>query len=327
MHSRPLPILAGILLALTGVLGVHQATAAQTPQAAAVIAAPVTLRIGTWNICGEYNGCPNVTRFQAKADMVYNLVKRNFLHAVLLSEVCEWHVSELLRQFRLVDPSWDAQFQPVRQIDTAGGWIARRTRVCDRPEWSNVTGDKHVLGIAVLSNGGFDQPTVYELPTPASPQFITDTPMVCVRKISPAVRLCEAHFTSPGNDPNETWRRAQVARVAEIVASFGADRIVFGGDLNALPPDRGGGTILAPLYAQLRECAQVNADNNPSTPDARTGPDTARWTGGTGKIDYLFVRSQQTLGPGLVSACTTQSPDATTTPNSDHAPVFGTFLL
>src|SRR5690242_5384360 len=147
MRRRLLVAVVGAVLTLAGSTGV--------PQAAGAVPNPVTLRVGTWNICGEFKGCPSVTAFQTKADMVADLVKRNFLHAILLSEVCEWHVSEIVRQFRAIDPTWNAHFAPIRQLDTANGWITRRTRMCDRDGWSSVTGNQHALGVAVLSNGGF----------------------------------------------------------------------------------------------------------------------------------------------------------------------------
>jgi hypothetical protein len=330
MRIRLLAAAAGAVLSLAGLTVAQQATANARPRAVVAVPNPVTLRVGTWNICGEFNGCPSVTAFQTKANMVADLVKTNFLHAILLNEVCEWHVSEIIRQFRAIDPSWNAHFAPIRQLDTANGWITRRTRVCDRPEWSNVTGNRHVLGIAVLSNGGFDQPTEYDLPTPPNAEFATDNPMVCVRKLQPQVRLCGSHFTAPGIDTNETYRRQQVARALEIVESFGAERVIWGGDFNGVPSGQGGGTLLDPIYDRMRECAQVDADGDPATRDARTGPPTARWgPNGTdyGKIDYLFVRSQNTNGPELVSACKSPSPTAASTPHSDHAPVYGTFLL
>jgi endonuclease/exonuclease/phosphatase family metal-dependent hydrolase len=316
MRQRFVAVAAALVVGLTGLTAVHEASAGPAPVAA--VADPVTLRIGTWNICGEYTGCPNVTAFQTKANMVYSLIRANNLHAIMLSEVCEWHVSEILRQVRLVDPSWQAHFAPVRQIDTAHGWIARRTRLCDRPEWSSVTSDKQVLGIAVLSNGGFDEPTTYELPSPTDVEYLPDNPMACVRKLSPAVRLCEAHLTAPGAAGSETWRRSQVARMQTIVQSFGAERVVIGGDFNTLPPDAGGGTVLAPIYGIMRECAQTGT---------RAGGATARWDGGSGKIDYLFARSQNTFGAELVSACPWQAPTAAATPNSDHAPVVATLQL
>src|SRR5689334_10738190 len=129
MRIRFLVMAAVVAAALTGVV---PGTGAQA------VPNPVTLRVGTWNICGEYNGCPSVLQFQTKANMVANLVKSNLLHSIYLSEVCEWHVSEIIRQFRAIDPTWNAHFAPVRQHDPAHGWTTRRTRVCDRPEWQNM---------------------------------------------------------------------------------------------------------------------------------------------------------------------------------------------
>lgn len=329
-HLAAVAVAAMLAGVLSGAAGVGPARRAAATPVVSAVPNPVTLRVGTWNICGEFKDCPSVTAFQTKANMVATLVKSNFLHAIMLSEVCEWHVSEIIRQFRAIDPTWNAHFAPVRQLDTDHGYAMRRTRICDRDGWSTVTTANHALGVAVLSNGGFDQPTEYDLPTQNAVEYATDTPMVCVRKLDPEVRLCEAHFTAPGTDTGETVRRAQVARAMQIVQSFGAERVIFGGDLNSVPSGQGGGTLLDPVYALMRECTQVDADNDATTEDARVGPPTARWgttTVGYGKIDYLFARSQNTRGPELVSKCASPSPDKATTPHSDHAPVFGTFLL
>jgi endonuclease/exonuclease/phosphatase family metal-dependent hydrolase len=334
---KSVAVLVAVAAGLIGlVLGDTGRSEAEPVPAAAV----VPLKVITWNICGEYSGCPkiaNATEMTAKRDAVRKLVDAQQADAILLEETCEWYASTVLQRLNEAAGStlWHMSFSGARQYDDGSAnpshtaWYGRRTRTCSNERWKSLIEPDvtdQALGVAVLTKGPHDETTAYELPSPTE-QYSTTAPLLCVRKTSTpaapddAVRLCVSHFTAPGVAGSEQLRDAQAKRVAAIVTSFGTDRVVVGGDLNTYPPD--GGTqrsdLLTPLYDRMRECAMVD--------EQRRGPETARWAGGSGKLDYLFARSGGSGDASLVAACTTQKVDAVSQPFSDHAPIIGTFAL
>lgn len=329
--------LVAIPLALSGRFGVE-------PTAAAAV---VPLKVITWNICGEFTGCPKTStaaEITSKRNAIKTLIDTNQADAILLNETCEWYANTLLTLLNGGPTGqWQLSFHGARQNDTS--WPGKRTRTCTRTGWSSLTTADHALGVAILTKGAHDQTTAYELTSPTA-QYTLSAPLLCVRKtgasLDLAVRLCVAHFTPPGYDNvpdtigNEPLRRQQAARVAEVVTSFGNERVVVGGDLNLFPPagttgttvggvtSPGTSTKLNPLYDLMRECAQAGT--------GRSGPATTHWDDPTNgltyaKLDYLFARSGGSNAASLVTACPQQFVSQNIQTDSDHAPIVGAFAL
>jgi hypothetical protein len=346
---------------LAGLVAVPLALSGSSGAAPGAAASTVQMKVITWNICGEFTGCPKTTtadEMTSKRDAIRNLIDAQQADAILLNETCEWYANTVLTQLNATSGGsgpWQMSFFGARQIDkeaTTPSWAGKRTRTCSNSRWApliepDVT--DHALGVAILTKGEHDQTTAYELPSPTVRYSLT-APLLCVRKINSAevlvqeadpfaraVRLCVAHFTPPTYDPNaETMRKQQAKRVAEIVTSFGNERVVVGGDLNLFPPAGTSGTTaggttaggtsgsLNPVYDLMRECAQP-------TDNSRKGPATTWWGNEPnytyGKMDYLFARSGGGNAASLVMGCPTQPATKAAQPNSDHAPVVGTFQL
>jgi hypothetical protein len=300
-----------------GVSGSQQVEASST----------VSLRVASWNICGEFAECPAVADAAGRVNAVVRLVNDHNLDAVLLQETCEWHVSRVLTA---LGNGWSAAFAPWRQNDTEGGWPGRRVRMCG--------GDRQALGLAIVVKGAHDQPLTYTLPSPTA-RYSFEAPMLCVRKASPALRLCNTHFTPAAYDSAGTVRAAQRTRAVEILRSFGSEKVVFGGDLNLLPPSGsftppgttlgGRHATLNPVYDLVRECDQ--SDGFALTGAPRAGESTTFWGGADtqtwGKLDYLFATSQAADPAATFASCDALDGVAAYRRYSDHLPVVGVLQL
>jgi hypothetical protein len=286
-------------------------------------AAPVPLRVAVWNACGEFAECPSVGDATGRVDRMAALVNEHQLDAIMLLETCEWHVSRLLDR---LGTGFSAAFAPWRQNDTESGWPGRRIRPC--------AADRYALGLAVVVRGGHDQPATYGLPSPTV-RWSLEAPLLCVRKTSPVVRVCASHFTPAGYDPNGSLRAAQRARVVEILRSFGADKVVFGGDLNVVPPSGsytppgttlgGASATLNPLYDLLRECDQQ--DGLVLTGAPRAGESTTSWGPASaptwGKLDYLFATPYAASPAETFTGCDALDDAPAYRRYSDHLPLVG----
>jgi endonuclease/exonuclease/phosphatase family metal-dependent hydrolase len=289
--------------------------------------APVPLRVATWNICAEFTECPAVADAAGRVNAVARLVRDHDLDAVLLQETCEWHVSQLLTT---LGSGWTAAFAPWRQNDAEGGWPGRRVRTCGS--------DRQALGLAIVVRGAHDQPVTYALPSPTA-RYSFEAPMLCVRKTSPVVRLCNSHFTPAAYDATGTMRAAQRTRAVEVLRSFGGERVVFGGDLNLLPPSGsftppgttlgGRHAALNAVYDLLRECDQT--DGLALTGAPRAGESTTFWgsadTPTWGKLDYLFATPYAADPAATVTSCDALEDVAAFRRYSDHLPVIGVLQL
>ncbi|MFI5931681.1 endonuclease/exonuclease/phosphatase family protein [Actinoplanes sp. NPDC051494] len=331
------------LMTLLGITGVHLAVDAnRTPKATQAAAATVSLKVVTWNICGDFSGCPKTATAAetiGKRDAIKKLIDDKQAGAIILNETCEWYASTVLEQLNAAVgwKLWYMSFSGARQYDegssTRTAWLGRHTRTCAGGRWNSIiepdaTGQ--ALGTAILTKGPHDQVAAYQLTSPQDDYSLT-APLLCVRKIykvdepGETVRVCASHFTPPGGDPVVNGvaplRTAQGREVADILASYGNERIVFGGDLNTFAPDVAAqpNQPLVPVYNLMRECT-MDADN------LRDGPHTTDWTGGSGKLDYLFARSNGGNPASLVTSCETGAYDSTQ-PWSDHAWIVGSFVL
>jgi endonuclease/exonuclease/phosphatase (EEP) superfamily protein YafD len=306
---------------LTAFLAVLSVAVIGVPLVARADAEPVTVTALSWNVCGEFAACPKVNDPAGKVAQIRSLVQGKGAEVVLLQEICEWQANRLLLDLRSGDSAWNLAFAPLRQIDTAGGYPGRRTRGCDLTRYAAKNGKPaltttgHAFGQAVFVKGRLDQITSYELEAPTVEQWTFAPQLLCGRLVEKNVRACTTHYTPSGADEGHL-RKDQAARTAEIVRSFGTDRVLVSGDLNTVPslPE------LNPLYAAMRECEQP-ADG------AHAGAPTAFWTGGSGRIDYLFARSNESNDASLVTDCETPPAGSALLQTSDHLPTIGTFAL
>ncbi|HSK98205.1 MAG TPA: endonuclease/exonuclease/phosphatase family protein [Euzebyales bacterium] len=170
-------------------------------------------------------------------------------------------------------------------------------------------------------------------------RYSLEAPMLCVRKTNPAVRLCNSHFTPAAYDAAGTLRAAQRSRAVEILRSFGDERVVFGGDLNLLPPSGsftppattlgGRHATLNAVYDVLRECDQ--ADGLALTGAPRAGESTTFWGDGDartwGKLDYLFATPYAADPAATFASCDALEGVAAYRRYSDHLPVVGVLRL
>jgi endonuclease/exonuclease/phosphatase family metal-dependent hydrolase len=286
-----------------------------------------TLRVATWNICAEFAECPAVADASGRVNAVVRLINDHDLDVVLLQETCEWHVSRVLTS---LGSGWTAAFSPWRQNDAEGGWPGRRIRACG--------GDRQALGLAIVMRGAHDQSVTHTLPSPTA-RYSLEAPLLCVRKASPAVRLCNTHFTPAAYDPTGSIRTAQRTRAVEVLRSFGGGKVILGGDLNLLPPSGSftpPGTTLGArhttlngLYDVLRECDQT--DGLALTGAPRAGESTTFWgSAGAptwGRLDYLFATPSAADQAATFSSCDALDGVAAYRRYSDHLPVVGVVQL
>jgi endonuclease/exonuclease/phosphatase (EEP) superfamily protein YafD len=286
-------------------------------------AAATSLRVASWNICAEFAECPAVADAAGRVNAVVRLINDQDLDAVLLQETCEWHVSRLLTS---LGNGWTAAFAPWRQNDTEGGWPGRRIRACG--------GDRHALGLAIVMRGAHDQQVIHTLPSPTA-RYSLEAPVLCVRKAAPSVRLCNSHLTPAAYDSAGTIRAAQRTRTIEILRSFGDDKVIFGGDLNLLPPSGsftppdttlgGRHATLNGVYDLLRECDQ--ADGFALTGAPRAGESTTFWGSADAPTWGKFATPYAADQEATFTSCDAINGVAAYRRYSDHLPVVGVVQL
>jgi hypothetical protein len=255
--------------------------AAVVAAAPAMAAEPKHLQVMAWNMCGSQRAswnCDLTKTVQQRLDVVKLHVNEHGVQAVLLQEVCEDDLALLIRQ---LGSGWSSSFQPY-QWSEAG---VRTTNRC-----GDERGRLDRIGTAIVIVAGMSDPRFY--PT-TQPWTGLHRPFHCATATYWAVRLCNAHLTPPGGNPNEpTWEYVddQLAEIKSIVADF--PRLVVGGDFNVKPPDWPGNTRAwvwptgfyssGPGTPGYLECDQEGA--------ARTG----RSTHDSGaKIDYIFSNQKR----------------------------------
>ncbi|WP_436522623.1 endonuclease/exonuclease/phosphatase family protein [Actinoplanes sp. HUAS TT8] len=311
-------ILSPVLAALT-VAGVFLLArpAPSTSEATAAAAEP-SIRVASWNICGEAGGafgsssyCPNRNEPDRKVDAVVNLVTSQQLNVVMLQEVCSGplalnqaagNTSLLDRlQSRLGDEwttAWAEMQRPDGRSDCRGGLAG-------------------TLGVAIAVHGKISQITRRPLPVPhqarSSATGISSPTVLCAKVSGWTTEVCTTHLVN--SDIGATAYADEVATLGTFVFDRPADapQVVLGGDFNT----RQWSTYLKTLHDKYDECDEK----------AYTTGDTVRepTIGGTdpGKIDYVFASAGFTacdvLTTGYQDTLTSPTPDG----NSDHAPIVG----
>lgn len=246
------------------------------PAAAAVPAR--TVKVMTWNACGNNSDCKY---YENPAGLIgavrwHMLNHGSPMNAAIIQEFCRSFAKPL--ELQLEDHygyGWDVRFAPIK-IKQGNDPAAAPNKQCVRGR-----GD---YGIALAVP---DENTWWEARYLPSPEGAEWRVAMCATVESWSVKLCNAHFSYGGDDPTGSFRTQQVAAYQAYVwpSRF---RVIFGGDLNTTPPGTSTTNRLVPLYDAFVECAQANQ----SSP--RTGPGTYYQTtphdnDKTVKLDYLFT--------------------------------------
>ncbi|MFI1812465.1 endonuclease/exonuclease/phosphatase family protein [Streptomyces sp. NPDC020422] len=343
----------GSALAVVAVAGLVYAGAAvrdsagqDGPREQGTGATTSSVKVLTWNVCGESGSCRAQNQPDLQATNIANLAVGKNADAVFLQEVCgddvkndKNHDGGKTAEKSLVTllgeklPGWTIAFLPyTRPAESRFGstvQAAPSATAAYPPRYPapQATSDFRcrgpqligVQGIAVAVKGTFGQREEFELHSPKAGLFLK---ALCVRRTSGTpVRLCTSHLTPKGEDHDAragfSYRAEQVQRLGEIVGD-GHDT-VFGGDFNSRPPDDPKSSedsgVLAPLYARYRECEQgtggtARKGSGTMWDDTDTDLRTDR------KYDYLFTQSS-------FGSCEVLADPALSTV-SDHLPVVGT---
>ncbi|MDX3373104.1 endonuclease/exonuclease/phosphatase family protein [Streptomyces sp. ME02-6991-2A] len=275
---------------------------------------PKTLRIITWNICGEAGGergqsgyCPLRDRPEKKAEKIAALARERDADVITLQEVCGGapgsHVA-LLRS--ALGPGWSVRHAEGARPDG-------ETRCRD-----GLSGD---LGVAVAVRGEIvrarSQNALPRDPAGVSRQTL---PVLCVRVSGWPYTPCTTHIL-PGEEPRV---REQVAAVREFVR--GEDRpAVLTGDFNR----NSGAPQLDPLVSSFSVCPGTDEKGRGAVTYHGWDPEKRAHT--FHELDHIFFDSPPGVKDPLVD-CGVVTELMDTTPNepggpgpdgySDHAPVY-----
>ncbi|NBE93200.1 endonuclease/exonuclease/phosphatase family protein [Nonomuraea sp. KC401] len=276
-------------------------------------AAPATLRVISWNICGEAGGdrgdagyCPYRNEPGKKVKQIAGLVAEHQANVVLLQEVC--------------GVASDSHLELLKAALGSGWSFARAdgARPDGRVDCRGSLSGNLGLGIAVKSQIT-DTKVTQTLPPDPTGKSKQTLPTLCVRTASWAeTRICTTHVLA---DPVDPRRPQQVKNIKTAVSAGGLD-VVLGGDFNLFP----GSAELKPLSSAYEECDAAGAKRNEVTHHA--------WTNGKHvyrKRDHIFAAKAGTSR--RFTACDADQSLMDTTANeadsgrpsgySDHAPLIG----
>jgi endonuclease/exonuclease/phosphatase (EEP) superfamily protein YafD len=271
-------VFGGIVNVLAGWLCAALLAAASAPVAVAVSAsaAPGNLQVMSWNMCGSQRStwhCENTGPPEQKIGVVTYHVQNNYVQVVLLQEICEDDLALLMTR---LGTDWSRAFVAY-QWSQAG--------VTSDSRCGNDDGRAARIGTAIVVKAGMSGARRYPTTQPWTGQH---RPFHCATATYWGVRLCNAHLSPRGANPEHPDREYaddQLAEIRDVVATF--PTVVLGGDFNVQPPDAPANprAWLWPdgLYATgegsagYRECDQEGT--------SRTGRPThdEGW-----KIDYIF---------------------------------------
>jgi endonuclease/exonuclease/phosphatase family metal-dependent hydrolase len=268
--------------------------------------APASVKVMEWNACGNNSAC----KYYEDPDGLVATMRWHMLNhgraadAAIFEETCGSFAKKLEHDLEShTGKGWDVRFAPIKLKRTSDPSTSPAKKcVRDRGQYGTM--------IALPDeNTWWD--TKY-LPSPDGKEWRV---AMCATVPSWNVKLCNAHFTSPGEDPDGKFRPQQVKAYQDFVAPS-RFQVLFGGDLNLASPVESGNASggVNPLYDSFVECAQKDA----SAP--RSGPGTYYQTNPhdnahTSKIDYLFTDRGVTHGCGTPGG---------TVESSDHRPIWMT---
>ncbi|MFF8278526.1 endonuclease/exonuclease/phosphatase family protein [Streptomyces lateritius] len=352
-------VVAVAALAYIGVIRPGSDSAERSPQPT-VGATTATVRVMTWNICGEAGDCYAQTNPAGQAKAVADLARTKSLDAVFLQEICgeeykndksydanksedaDSLLTHVEQQLDALGADWNLAFLPYDRLaqDRWGASITVKPSVTreypvrkhnNAPATSNFRCRGSLIpgvqGMTIAVKGTFGDPYEYELP---SPQAGISLKALCVRRTSHTpVRFCTTHLTPPGEDLDAragfSYRVAQIQRLTEITGT-GTDT-VFGGDLNNRPPgDSAAGSEasnLVPLYTAYRECQQLGTTARKGSPTKWSRSAQADPAGGP--LTWVYKRESQQYDYLFAKNSFASCEVVTSTQEwSDHLPVVGT---
>ncbi|MGW6389595.1 hypothetical protein ACWFR1_03615 [Streptomyces sp. NPDC055103] len=288
-------------------------------------------RVMSWNVCANHNdACGNFRvegaslGSQITARMGTTAEAQQY-RAVFLQEMCESHAKavEIALEAK-TGTGWDVRFAPIKY--TVDNSSVKAARTCHNAG-SAAEGwkDRGAYGIGLAVPDANVWYTSYDLPSPQNKTIdgawtrMEQRTAICAVLPAQALQFCTAHFSAglPTDDSDGSVRRQQAAKLQEIVHAYTMPgyRTVYGGDLNATPPDSTSTDlpkdVLTPAYTADKEC-----DEGLSATQPRDGRATKPLTGRSIKIDYLFGPSTGTVVSCDVTADAGQS---------DHYPVKARF--
>ncbi|MFJ1588888.1 endonuclease/exonuclease/phosphatase family protein [Kitasatospora albolonga] len=308
----PMTVAAAALLALVVAAGVWigHSGGDRTPDTRP----PKTLRIISWNICGEAGGergqsgyCPLRDRPERKAERIAALARERDANVIALQEVCGGAPGSHLALLRAA---------------LGAGWSVRHAEGA-RPDGETRCRDglSGELGVAVAVRGEIvGTRSRNALPPDPEGGSRQTLPVLCVRVGGWSYTPCTTHIL-PGEEPRV---REQILAVRAFVRQ--EDRpAVLAGDFNR----NSGAPQLSPLVSSFSVCPGKNAKEA----DAVTyrAWDRERQTPSFHRLDHIFFDTPPDVRSALVD-CGVVTELMDTTPNepggpepdgySDHAPVY-----
>ncbi|AEV85669.1 hypothetical protein ACWT_4647 [Actinoplanes sp. SE50] len=320
---------------LSTVVGVRLAVTQQPPPRPAVQAAATapdglgyqreTVRMLTWNICGEAGGsrgsssyCPWRSRPQAKAAAIETIIRERDLNVVMLEEVC--YPDEAAGR------GGDRNDLSPLMAALGSGWTYR-TAVVARPDGrSDCRGGDLVgtIGEVIAVRGTITSSTVTPLLVAGDPSYYPDADekrtsnLLCVRVDGWQNTPCVTHLLHT-TDPEYARETASLKQKIAAVALP-----VLGGDFNTMQGSAATSPI-RPLFDTYPECDQqayspgdaVNEMTHFNSEDA--APTVSRQ-----KLDYVFATSGFAYCDSLTEFADTDANVAAADDPaglSDHAPL------
>lgn len=291
-------MIARVMIAATAVVAATALPAKAEASAVSVM---------TWNVCASHN--PECFFYGKSTEEVAWKVGWYAVNlpikpdVILLQEFCSGGTATLEQWLeKKTGRSWTARSSIVMSADGT-------PKSCVADQKGRARGYLSVA-VAVADNAA-----TFQAHPLTSPSWYQKRTALCAAIPASKVNVCGTHLSAglPFDDrqPGAPFRTKQVKELMAAAAKPGY-RAIFGGDLNAVPPDSGQGKpaerkVLLPAYAAYSECDQGAG---------RTG----RWTethvrddGGVTevKLDYLFAPK------GSVTQCIVEQQAA----SSDHKPL------
>ena len=232
------------------------------------------LDIMSWNICGDSDHCKKEHEPNVLADRVVDRINTHGVDVVMLQEVCTAHADGLRSR---LGSGWTVVF----------GYVTR-----NGGQWITCPNAGGYYGVLIAVRGAITSSWTESLP---SPQGREERKAICLSQASKGIKVCNAHFSSEGDDPDRSYKAQQAQYMADLNrtnTNYGY-RAIVGGDLNWDPPDRNGSAYadparqptLVPLYVSNWECDERDSgkrDGDSTFPipilDDR-------------KIDYIFANA------------------------------------
>lgn len=324
-----LKLIIGAAVAATTLAGTGMAAYGASDAAAAA----TTVRVMTWNVCGNTVNPPanECTNSRSTVDVVkgiwWHLNVNNMLkvsdhpdgavHVVMLQEIC-YQDKKRMDGLPSLD-NWTFGFVSIKSNG------ANRECHADKKTGKARGAFGVVIGIDRRSGTTFSRYHYNYYPHGDNGYGYDNVQqgLICLNTPSIELTACGTHLTPtpsaarlPQTGHDEAYfRNIQLHQAEGIPWRVGTEgRIIAGGDLNVAPPDGAGADIepsnpIVPLYDAYHECSEDEYGK-------RDGHGTYQYpNGGIVRLDYVFASKSAT------SSCTTTDEHVAL---SDHRPVIAT---